>query len=93
MAKENNAWIWIIIIIVFLLLFFSFKTPEQELSVQPTDKLAEPTGKICSDYPDFTGTPRVGEPCIDTLDCENHPPENYISGYLNCVEGKCEFNC
>lgn len=27
--------------------------------------------------PDFTGTPRIGDGCIDKLDCYNHPPVNY----------------
>ena len=41
-------------------------------------------------YPDFSGTPRVGEGCVDSLDCQNHPPLSFPY-YQECCtqDGTC----
>lgn len=41
-------------------------------------------------YPDFTGTPRAGSPCVDSIDCQLHPPAGHPEYQECCVEdGTC----
>lgn len=51
---------------------------------------ANPCGAHVYGFPDFSGTPREGEPCETSLDCMNHPPENIPDAELCCVnDGTC----
>lgn len=41
-------------------------------------------------YPDFSGTPRVGQGCVDTIDCQNHPPVGHPEYQQCCTQdGTC----
>lgn len=41
-------------------------------------------------YPNFAGTPRAGEGCVDSLDCQNHPPVGHPEYQECCIQdGTC----
>ena len=89
MAKKNLWWVILIILIIILLLVFLGRKEGKE----ETQEEEQIQGQVCNEYPDFSGTPREGNSCIDTLDCTNHPPTNYVSGSISCIDGKCQFEC
>jgi hypothetical protein len=98
MAKKDKNLIWIILIILFILFLFLYSRGPSTVQDEDSEKeqevvQPEASGDTCLEFPDFSGTPREGEPCIDTLDCENHPPIGYSGGTLKCVGGECEFEC
>ncbi len=61
-----------------------------EAPPMPTPPVTQPTnacGATEYGYPDFSGTPRAGQPAVDQLDCQNHPP---FPGATNfCHDGTC----
>lgn len=92
MVKKNNWSIWVIIILVLLFGYFLITNQDTETQTQPQQ--VTPQATICSGFPDFSGTPRVGEPCETDWDCENHLPSGYISGDIKCLDnGKCQYSC
>lgn len=41
-------------------------------------------------YPNFAGTPRAGQGCVDDIDCQNHPPAGHPEYQECCQEdGTC----
>ena len=41
-------------------------------------------------YPDFTGTPREGSGCVDSLDCQQHPVPGHPEYQQCCTQdGTC----
>jgi hypothetical protein len=41
-------------------------------------------------YPDFAGTPRVGQKCVDDWDCQQHPPVGFPYYQQCCIhDGTC----
>ena len=61
--------------------------------IAPTPIPTIPTNQCDSTrfaYPDFTGTPRVGQGCVDDLDCQNHPPVGFPYYQQCCTQdGTC----
>jgi hypothetical protein len=91
-VKDNNLLFVIVLIIILFLIGFNsgWFSSEQENIINETEEIISP----CEELPDFTGTPREGEMCEDTLDCENHNPIGYTAGPLECLpNGKCQFEC
>lgn len=92
MAKKN-VLLWILLILMLIVIIY-FATQKKEPETQPLNGQEDEQEEYCEDYPNFIGTPRVGDVCMDTLDCTNHPPTNYEGGYIECIEtGKCRYNC
>ena len=65
-----------------------------EAPIGPTPTAPTITTNACGSahfaFPNFVGTPREGMGCIDSLDCQNHPPIGYPS-YQECCpdDGTC----
>jgi len=76
-SKEVQEQIWA-----------QIETP-QGISVMPTIP-TNACGATRFAYPDFSGTPRVGQGCVDSLDCQNHPPVGFPN-YQECcpADGTC----
>ena len=65
------------------------QAPPQPIPVVPTMP-TNSCGSTRFGYPDFTGTPREGSGCSDSLDCQLHPPAGHPEYQQCCTEdGTC----